>query len=333
MVCSLLLSCNLGGADPAPVGPSPVRVVTVGPSAEGLSIRATGRLASRSEVRRSFKIGGLLERLADEGEAVAAGQLLARLDRSEIAAEVSRVGAVLEQAQRDLRRAEILLESGSGSEEGLQRARTALSVAESNARVAAFSQQHSEIRAQSSGRILRRLAEPGEFVAAGQPVMLLGTDSGWVVRVGLTDREVVRLQHGDRARIRFDAHPGKALSAEVTEIGEVADPATGTFEVEVTLDPTEHALKSGFIASVGLETQPPDPPLYMVPIEALVSADGDRGVVFRVSEEGTAQRTEVGIAGLWEDHIAVNAGLQPDTRVVVEGGAYLTEGAAVALIE
>ena len=52
-----------------------------------------------------------------------------------------------------------------------------------------------------------------------------------------------------------------------------------------------------------------------------------------VSEEGTAQRTEVGIAGLWEDHIAVNAGLQPDTRVVVEGGAYLTEGAAVALIE
>jgi RND family efflux transporter MFP subunit len=314
-----------------------VEVEPVVMSAAPLPIESSGRLARRSEQALSFKVGGLVERLAvREGEAVRAGQTLARLDLREIDAQVLQARSGLQKAQRDLARATQLLADSVATLEQVQDARTAVEIAEAQLEIAAFNRQYAVIVAPESGRILRRSAEPNELVQPGQPVYTLGTASGgWIVRVGLPDRDVVRLALGDAAEVRFGAFPGEVFAGRVAQIAEAAEASTGTFEIEVAVPDPAGRLKSGFIAGVVLSPSQGEPHA-LVPSSAFVAGEGDQGVVYTLAPErdggaitgGTAQRRTVTVAAFTGDHLAVR-GFGGGEHVVTSGAAYLEDGERV----
>jgi membrane fusion protein, multidrug efflux system len=322
-----------GDADTAA---TPVRVAPVESALAAEPVRATGLVAGKDEMRLAFKLGGVVARVAvREGDAVRAGQTLALLDPSEIDAQVSKAQSAAEQAGRDLARARTLYRDSVVTLSQLEQATTGARVAEADLSAARFNRRFAAITAPSAGVVLRRLAEPSELVSPGQPVLVVrGATGGAVLRVGLADRDAVRVKRGDVATVRFDAFPGETFAARVSEIAAAAASGTGTYEVELALDARGRALASGLVgrAEIAVAGQAR---LALVPIEAIVEADGDSGTVYVVARDGAgrerARRVPVSIAFVRGAHAAVRAGLDGAASVVTDGAAYLEDGARVAV--
>jgi multidrug efflux system membrane fusion protein len=297
-------------------------------------IHTHGRISSKKEIKLSFKIGGIIRKIfVDEGQAVKNGQLLARLDLSEIESQVQQARSAFEKAQRDFKRAKNLHEEKAITLEQFQNVETAFQVAQSQLQAAEFNLRYSEIHAPSEGRILRRLMEENEIVLPGMPIFFFAsTARDWIVRAGVSDRDLIRLSLNDQAVVRFDAYPGEEFQAYVSEIVESADPMTGTFEVELNVDARDKKLVSGFVGRVDIS--PSSVRSYaVIPIAALVEAEGQKGFVFTVDETTLkARKIPVMIGFLFEDNVAVGSGLESISRVVTEGASYLIDGTQVQIV-
>ena len=148
---------------------------------------------------------------------------------------------------------------------------------------AQFNLGYSVISAPRDGKVLRKLAEERELVAAGTPVLVFGeSDRGYVVRAALADREIVNVKLGDKGEIRMDAFPGQPMTGTIVEIASAADERTGMFPIEVQFDSPPPRLVSGLVARLRLAPTTEAPPLTYVPMAALVEGDGDRASVFVV---------------------------------------------------
>jgi RND family efflux transporter MFP subunit len=213
----------------------------------------------------------------------------------------------------------------------MQDAETSAELARADLDAAAFNRRYAVIVAPSSGTVLRRTAEPGETVDPGTMVLLLGSQArGNVVEVGLADRDVVSVRKGDPAVARFDALPGQEFRGRVTQIAGAADQGTGAYGVEITLGDGGN-LVAGLVGRVEIQ---PDiaAPARLVPIEAVLEADGNEATVYALSADGArAERRRVTIRFIAGSNVAVAGGLEGVTAVLTDGAAYLEDGVAVKL--
>lgn len=310
----------------------PVETQELRPAVEPMPVEASGTLVSKTEATLSFKIGGVIERIpVEKGQAVRKGQALARLHLAEIDAQVAKARQAVEKAERDLARVERLLADSAATLEQAQDSRTALEVARSDLRIAEFNREYAVVRAPMAGKVLDKYAEAGELTSPGAPVLRLGSVTGQALalKVGVADRDVVRLAEGDSASLEFDAHPGETFWATVTEIAAAAHPRTGAYEVELTLAPTRLMLKNGFIARAKVFPSR-QAPYYRVPTDALVEASEGTASLF-LERDGKARRVEVRPLRLGEGYFAIDTTGLPTGAVVVSSGAsYLREGTPLA---
>ena len=336
---ALLVACNAEKQnDAADAQPAAVRTVPVASVAVTAQTRAVGVLAPRDEIRLAFKVGGVVDSVrVKSGDIVRKGQVLAELKRAEVDATVSQAAEGADKARRDLERAKQLRIDEVATEEQVQDLTTAYNVARSNLDAARFNARFARIEAPVDGIVFERMVEGGELVQPGQPVVVVGsTDSGWVVRVGLADRDVVRMESGAPAQVTFDAFPGRAFEGKVTRIGAAADRVTGTFEVEVEVTPQGARFARGLVAKVTLPlARLPDvaPTATVVPITALVEADGQRATVYVLDRDrNVARRKDVTLGPLLGEQVIVTAGLITGEPVITDGAAWLTDGRSVHVV-
>jgi len=312
----------------------PVRVAAVENALLDVSLRAVGAVAPRDEVRLSFKTPGVIASIdVREGDAVREGQVLAVLEQAEMNAALRQAEAAAAKAQRDLDRARALFADGVATREQVQDLTTALQMARASQDSADFNAKFTRITAPADGVVTRRLGEPRELVAAGQPLLVVGvTSRGWVVHASLADRDVVRVAIDDEAVVELDAYPGRSFLGRVTRIAAAADAGTGTYQLEVLVDPDDARLIQGLVARVqvhdGREAARP-----VVPLTALLEADSGKAVVFVVDPQRlVARRVLVATGRFAGDRVEISQGLTAGERVVVEGAAYLREGDAVRVL-
>ena len=160
--------------------------------------------------------------------------------------------------------------------------------------------------------------------------LFASTENAWVVRVNLTDKDIVKVSLLDSAMVRFDAYPEKKFAGQVSEIGNAADPYTGTYEVELLLTDQPEKLVSGFIAKVNIYPSATENRVF-IPVEAIVEANGLEGTVF-VIENGMAAKRTISILDIRDDGIVVSAGLKKGEEIVVEGGDYLRDNTEVQIL-
>jgi len=312
-----------------------VKVAPVEQKSLAIPIHTSGKLYTSTESKLSFKIPGIIEQIyADEGQMVKKGSLLASLDLVEMKAKVNQAQSGQKKAQRDLERAQRLYADSVVTLEQLQNAKTALEIASADAKVAEFNLRYSTIYAPESGKILKRFAEEGELIGAGNPVFLYGANKeGWVLRAGVTDRQIVQLQLENEAIITFDAYPEKKFAAKVSEIEAVANPYTGTFEVEVQLEQSNIHLFSGFVGKItiipGIARE-----YSVIPIESLVEGDLNEGYIFSADRKSNiATKHKITIEKIIGNQMLVYAGLDGITEVVTYGAPYLTAEAMIEIVE
>jgi len=329
-----LAGCNSKATVEAPAA-TPVRVATATTGPAAPSIRTNGLLANKDEIRLSFKVGGIIRKLAvSEGERVRKGQRLAEIEQAEVNAQVEQARQAHEKAKRDAARGERLHEDNVISLEQLQDLRTQAAMAEAALNSAEFNSNYAAIVAPHDGTVLRRLAEERELVAAGAPVLVIGAqDKGFIVRTGLADREIVQVRLGDVAQVHLDALPDAKLSGKVTEVASASDAASGMFRIEVTLDPTDLPLKSGLVVKLSLvpSSASAGSRVY-VPIGAIVEGDGRTARLF-VLDKDRARRRDVEVAFIEGENVALVSGIEAGEQVITDGAQYLEDGEQVAIAE
>jgi multidrug efflux pump subunit AcrA (membrane-fusion protein) len=148
------------------------------------------------------------------------------------------------------------------------------------------------------------------------------------VRAAVTDRDVSAIQLGDPATVRFDALGGATVQGDVVRIAADADAATGTYVVEIALQ-GRPALRNGMVGTAAIQPRQ-GVPTKLVPLGAVLEADGAVGTVYALSADGRhAERRRVRLGAIDGGRVAVLAGLDDVSRVVTGGASYLPERASV----
>jgi RND family efflux transporter MFP subunit len=326
----LIAACNKTPRTMKETEPPVVKGMVIELKEISIPVLATGMLASAHQSNLSFMTGGLIRDIsAREGGLVKQGEVLASLDLTEINSRLRQAELALEKANRDYERAQNLYRDSVATLETMQNATTAKELAESNYRIAAFSREHSVIRAPSDGKILQRLAEKNEVTGQGRPVFVFAsTEAIWVLKVRLSDREVVNFSVGDPARLRFDAFPGADFPGKICLIGNSADPITGTFEVEIGLELIPERLVSGLVGTA--ELFPAAAASIVIPSKALLGAGGMNGSVLKLSG-GVPVKTPIKIKALTNEGIVVSSGLSAGDTLITEGANRVKPGQKVII--
>jgi RND family efflux transporter MFP subunit len=331
---SALIGCTSKGAANAAISARAVHVTPVHMAALDNTLRAVGLLTPKDEARLSFKVGGLIESIkVEEGQAVKAGEVLAVLKQTEIGASVEQARQATAKARRDLERGQALLSDGVTTDEQVQDLTTSFKVADAAQSGMEFNAAHTRIRASVDGVVLRKLAEANEVVQAGQTVLILGgANRGWVVRIGLADRDAVRAHIGDAARVEFDAWPGQVFAGRVSNIASAADSSTGTFTIEVQVTAGGARFVQGLVAKVALTPQGTSP-VQVIPVQALLEAnDKEAGVFVLDAGDQVVHRVSIQIGRMNGGQIEVLNGLTAGAQVVTDGAAFLENGEKVRVL-
>ena len=317
------------------IASTPVRTKPVLKRQLSSPIHTSGILSAISEARLSFKVGGIIEQIfVNDGDWVKKGKLLAILNQKEISAKMMQAQSGFEKAERGLKRLQKLYADSVVTLEQMQDAETAFNIARANLEIANFNFEHSKILAPADGKILKRFVEENELISVGNPVFVFGSSGKeWIVRVGITDKDIINIQKEDSASVYFDVYPDIRFPAMVKEIAGSADKNTGTFELEIEIPHSRYKLISGFVAKVDIFPKRKYS-YYVIPIEALIEAEMNKGSVFAVQNRtNIVKKIPIKISHVFEEYVAVSEGLEDVLNVVTDGAAYLADGASVIPVD
>jgi RND family efflux transporter MFP subunit len=334
VIIILITACRHTEIKPGSADRVRVRVTGLITEPVRIPVHTTGTLVASEELKLSFKTGGIVGKIfVREGDRVRKGDLLASLDLLEINANAEQAKIAYDKAVRDLMRAENLLKEGATTLEKKQNAETAMNMAKNSLEIARFNLQHSKIEAPENGIVMKQFVKKNELVSSGYPVFLFGTSGKyWKVKAGLSDRDMIKINPGDSAEVRFDAWPGVKFAAMVYQVGEMSNPYTGTYEAELIVMDAGYRLASGFVASADIYPSVKKS-FTMVPVGSIIEADGLRGYIYIVNSEMRARKILVEITLIAGNRAAVKGIPEEITEVVSEGAAYLRDGVEVEIVK
>lgn len=322
----------------------PVRTQVIAPQAVSGQAELTGVVRARIESPLSFRIAGkLVERSVDAGSRVAAGQALARLDPADAslsataaAAALSAARTQLAQARLDHQRATDLLAKNFVSKAEVDRSQTALSAAqdtlrqaEAQAKLAGNQAAYSVLHSDTAGVVTQVNAEPGQVLAAGQPVLVLARDGAREVEVAVPENLRGGLAVGQALQVKLWAN-GKTFSGTVRELAPAADASSRTFPARVTLADADGAVQLGMSASVLLPTAGKSEAAHL-PLTALLDQNGQKKLWRYDPASHKVGSIPVRVVSVTDDGFVAD-GVAPGTVVVTAGVHLLREGQTVRLI-
>lgn len=343
LVSALLLAgCREAESDARQLPPRVLVTEAATPSQPGRWF--TGVVVSRVQSDLGFRVAGkIVQRLVDRGQAVKRGQALMRIDIADLElASTARLAAVkaararATQTAADERRYRGLVGRGAISALAYEQAKSAadaaaaeLRSAEAQASVARNEASYSVLVADADGVIVDTLAEPGQVVAAGQPVMKLAHAGPREAAIDLP--ETLRPAVGSSAQARLYGGEGALGAATLRQLAEAADPVSRTFEARYVLNGAQADAPLGSTITV-LVPDARRAATLQIPLSAL--ADNGKGPgVWLIERAGNDLATTVWrpvtIAGISEETVAVSAGLAPGERFVAMGAHMLHAGAEV----
>lgn len=341
-----LASCS---AQPAAQAPQPlVRAATAlansGFAGTGAGDAYTGTVHARIESALGFRVPGkIAARLVNGGERVRAGQPLFRLDASDLGLAATgaaeRVRAAAADAARtaaDEARLRPLVGTGAISASAYDGARAArdaaaanLAAARAGAANAANERGYATLVADADGVVTEVLAEPGQVVAAGTPVLRLARAGAREAVIAVPETAVMHLPRSALAQVYGASAP---LTATLREVAGAADPLTRTFAARYVLSGPAEAAPLGATVTVRLPGSADSANgSVRVPLAALVDLGRGPGV-WVIGTDGRVRFRAASPLRLTEEEALLPASaLAAGTRVVALGGQLLKEGQKVRL--
>jgi multidrug efflux system membrane fusion protein len=326
--------------------PRPVRWMLVAASSVEATLALPGEVKPRVETRYGFRVGGKISRrLVSVGDRVAAGTLLARLDPQDVEPAIAAQSAQVQAAATELalaraelgRQAELRAQNYiSAAQLDRQQAATdaaaaRLKAAQAQLDAARNSARFQALYADSDGVVTAAEAEAGQVVAAGQPVIRVAGTGEKEVLVNLPEAQIGFARSVRHWSVEIPALGERILEASLRELSPLADPASRTYPMRLSLQGRTQGVELGMSAVVRARSE--KEAAFVLPISVLWSRD-DKTYVWIVDEKGPRVRArEVRTEGLFDDRVRVVEGLKGGERVVTAGASLLSENQTVRLLE
>ena len=304
-------------------------------------VSATGNLGARREMPIGVAgEGGMVTQvLVEAGTWVAAGQVLATVDRqvqtqqgASLTAQIGVADADLRVAQSELDRAQLLVSRGFISKADIDRkvatrdaARARIGVARAQLAQQRATTSRLDIRAPAAGLVLERKVEPGQVVSPGSGMlfrMAKGGELELLARLGEVD--LARMSVGQRASVT-PVGSAQSFAGQIWQISPVIDPQTRQGVARVALS-YDKALRPGGFASTKIVSGAADVPLLP---ESAIQSDPKGSFVYIVGSHNKVMRRDVTVGDVTDAGVTVLSGLTGQEAVVVSAGAFLNPGESI----
>lgn len=299
------------------------------------NISASGLVTTENQGNYSFKIGGVVTHIfVEEGQFFKKGQLLATLDATEIGSGLNQSDLNVKKYERDYTRALNLYKDSVYTLEQLQNTKTALDIAKKQKDAVAFNARYSKIYATADGFVTSKIANAGEVVGAGSPILAINEtrqNNNYLLKVGLTDQEWAAVKIGQKAAVTLDGYPDESFEASVFRKSQAADAALGSFQVELKLNMKNSKPAVGMFGKAEIKADKAED-FIVIPYNSLIEADGNKAFVF-VVENNKVKRQPITITKFDNDKVLVKDGLQKTDQIVISNSAYLNEQSTIKIIK
>ena len=359
VICLLLLIPALYGCQEEEKPPEVIRAIrwTRVMESTGQLVRViSGTTKPVDQTALSFAVSGTVEKvLANLGDRVKKGQVLAELDRQpftlavrDAQAAVSKAQSVMAERRANYERIVALYEADNASKAELDEAKASRNSAQSQVKAAEAQLglarrdlNKTALQAPFNGSVSMRQVEPHMEVRAGDALFILdGEVSGFEVRTAVPERLVIRLRVGDPADVVFPSLRNHRVSGEITEIGSRSQTAS-TYPVTVRLQETFADLRSGMSVEVSfqfdLETRAGEAieQGLIVPVAAILVGPEETTYVFIYDESSsTVKKTQVKVINLRDNDVLLEPrNLKSGDIIATAGVPFLNDGQKVKLMK
>ena len=318
-----------GGTAGAPAQAIAVEATKVAVMPMPQTITAVGSVRSDESVTLRPEVTGRIAEIRfREGQHVAKGTLLVKMDDSVTGADAEQARANLWLAKAKAERAAELHQKGFVSAQAKDEAEGGLRVAKATVQSAEARLAKMEIKAPFSGIIGLRQVSVGDYVKDGQDMVNLESIEQLKVDFKVPEIFLRQIQVGQSLQLALDAIPGKTYDGRVLAINPLVDAAGRTIVIRAVIRNTNAALRPGMFARVRLLTDEKADSM-VIPEQALVP-QGEDQFVFKVVD-GRAQRAKVDIGQRREGKVEILRGLDPTDVVVTAGHLKIRDGTAVRM--
>lgn len=266
----------------------------------------------------------------EDGDQVAAGDVLVTLHSSNESARVKELQVSLSEARRQLARLENLASENATSRSMLDEQASRVETLEAQIDQARANLSELTITAPFAGVLGNRQISPGTLITPGMPITTLDDVSIIKLDFSVPETFIGGLAAGQLIETTTAAWPGQPFTGRLTSIGSRVNPVTRAVPVRSVIDNSDHKLRPGMLMQVRLIKNRRD--ALVVP-ESAVFPLNDRQYLYRVDDDLIARRVAVTLGDRRPGLVEITDGLEPGDRVVIEGGLKLSDGQAVELIE
>jgi RND family efflux transporter MFP subunit len=287
--------------------------------------------------------GRIAEVLVSEGDAVKAGQPLARLDNTPLMDQEKQAEATLAQAKANndnaklsAKRNEDLLGRGIAARKEVEDARTQVAVSEAalqqaQAALATARTQvsRSTLRAPFAGTVVKRFLGVGDQVdgTGAQPVVEVANIDALELLGTVPAARLNDVKAGEQFQIDSPSVPGKDIVAKIVAVLPAVDPATNTGTIRIRIENPKHDVKLGMFLSVTLPMKRSVAKL-IVPRQAIYPDESGEPHVYRLNGED-AESVGVELGAQTKDKVEIVSGVKEGDTLILTGGYGLPEKAKV----
>ncbi len=291
---------------------------------------ATTTLEADREAKLVAEIQGeIVEILVEEGDRVAAGQVLARVDSSWQSLELRQAKSIEDRLAHDAARSERLLERNMVSREAHDRARFDRQTQQAAVDLAQLSVSKTAIRAPYAGVITRRHIKQGQWLKVSDVAFEIADFDSLKARLNVPERVSSIIRAGQPVGFTADALGPHAFDATVERVAPVVDRSSGTVGVTVNVDNRDGKLRPGLFVRLGVRYQQ-IADAVLLPKSAVIS-DGNAQRLFVIEGDKAIERkVELGLEN--GNHVQVVAGVEAGATVVTVGQSSLKDGDLVQII-
>jgi len=292
---------------------------------------ATATLEADGEAAVVPRVGGRITAIeVEEGDRVAAGDVLARIDDERLKLELARAESDLKRLRQDLDRQREMHERNMIATEAFERLRFELEAQQAAYELARLELSYTAITAPIGGVVSERMVKVGNMVSTSEPVFRITTLDPLIATLHVPERELSRLAPGQVAALSADAIPGERFTGVIDRISPVIDADSGTFRVTVELSDPSGRLRPGMFGRFDIVYDRREAAV-LVPVESVLIEDGQASVF--VVADGQARRRSVEVGYRNNGDYEIVAGIDSGESVVVTGQASLRSGARVEVLD
>jgi membrane fusion protein (multidrug efflux system) len=334
MIAIMLSACDKGTdeADDKEEESAAIPVETALPSRSDISATYSGTapIEAFADATVIAKVSGeVRELMAEEGDDVVSGQILARLDGDRLRLEMQQAQANLQKLQRDYQRNIDLKDRNLISEGDFEKIRFEMDALQATYDLAKLELSYTEIRAPINGVVSERFIKLGNTIDINEQTFKVTSLEPLISYLHVPEREYRRIDPGQMATIEIDALHGMSFEGVVARISPVVDPLTGTFKITIEVSDPSRRLKPGMFGRIGI-VHDIHANALQVPRSAVVEEAGQSSV-FIVSE-GVAERRNITTGYAQDGNIEILQGLDDADEIVVVGQTSLKNGSKVSVI-